>query len=216
MPSVNYRLKDGSPVKGATTIIKQNIGWGGTPLQFWSNKVGREGKTLQEAWDTATIPGTIAHYLIECHLKEQEPDLSQYDPEDIKKGEQAFNNFLQWQKNWDMIPLHVEPNLVSERYKYGGTPDLLALIRGKVALPDWKTGKTYEILFCQLAAYAQLVVENDLCGEVKEFHCLRIPKNEDIPSFHHSYWERLPKEAWESFECALKLSRNEKKLKELL
>jgi len=139
-----------------------------------------------------------------------------FSENDLNNAFQAFQNFLTWMNNWNVVPLNVEPNLVSERYKYGGTPDLLALIKGRVALVDWKTGKTYETLFCQLAAYAQLVVENDLCGEVKEYHCLRIPKNEDIPSFHHSYWERLPKEAWESFECALKLSKNERILKAFL
>ena len=66
----------------------------------------------------------------------------------------------------------------------------------------------------QLAAYKILIEEQG--QPVEEFHVLRIPKNQERPTFHHSYWDTLPPEAWEAFVCALKVERYAKVLKELL
>lgn len=221
MPTIPYKNKDGKRLKGATTIKGQNVGWGKNPLMWWANNQGLQGKTLQESYDTATIPGTIAHYLVECHLKEDKPDLSQYEKDDIRKAMSAYNNFLEWTKQFKFRPLAVEPNLISELYQFGGTPDVFGFVMDKLCLIDWKTGKIYEDIFLQLAAYEQLWLENRrkfLDGPVgiEGFHVLRMPRHEETPSFHHSYWEFLPLEAWEAFECALKLSRYEKVLKGLL
>jgi hypothetical protein len=217
MPTIKYRLKDGTPVQGVTTIKGQNIGWGKSPLMWWANKQGLEGKTLQESYDTATVPGTIAHYLIECYLKKISPDLSPWSSNDIDKGYIAYNNFIQWTKHFEFKPILVEPNLISDLWKFGGTPDVIGDVLGKRAIIDWKTGKIYEDLFLQLAAYKILNDENYPDTPIDGgFHCLRIPKNEDIPSFHHSYWEKLPDEAWKSFKCAMFLSKYQKVLKQLL
>lgn len=220
MPTIKYKLQDGTSIKGATTVEGQNIGWGKQPLMYWANKMGHEGKTLKEARDTATIPGTITHELIENHLKGKinliADALLIYNPEDVKKAEIAFKNFIQWTQQFKFEPIAIEPNLVSEKYKYGGTPDLIGYVLGKRAIIDWKTGKIYEDVFLQLAAYGMLWQENHPEEPIEEFHVLRIPKNEDIPSFHHSYWKNLPKEAWISFECALTLDRCQKVLKQLL
>jgi len=215
MPTIKYKDKNGNRVQGATTIKSQNVGWGKGALMYWANKQGLDGKTLQESYDTATIPGTIAHYLIECFLKEEEPKYeSNWSESDIKKAEAAYNNFTEWAKQFKFKPLKVEPNWVSDLYGYGGTPDVIAEVLGKICIVDWKTGRIYEDIFLQLAAYEQLATEHGY--DIKGFHVLRIPRNEDIPSFHHSFWESLPKEAWEAFGCALSLSFYEKILKKLL
>jgi len=214
VPRINYRLKDGTPARGATTIAKQ-VGWGQGGLMWWANKQGLEGRTLQESYDTATIPGTIAHYLIECFLKNEEPKMSlEWSDEDIAKAQVAFANFEKWAKQFKFEPIHVEPNLISDKWDYGGTPDVVAKVLGDPAIVDWKTGRTYESTFLQLAAYGQLVRENypDLPLD-GGFHLLRIPKSEDVPAFHHSHWGVLPPEAWEAFEYCLRLGKIEKILK---
>ena len=217
MPRIRYKNAKGELLKGATTVAKQ-VGWGSGGLMWWANKQGLEGRTLQESYDTATIPGTIAHYLIECFLKNEEPQMSlEWSNGDIEKARVAFQNFHNWAKQFKFEPIHVEPNLISEKWQYGGTPDVIAMILGEPAIVDWKTGKIYESTFLQLVAYRQLCVENypdlPLNGG---FHLLRIPKNEKIPSFHHSHWGVLPPEAWETFEMCLRLRKCEKVLKGLL
>jgi len=216
MPRINYKNKSGQRLQGATTIKSQNVGWGKSPLMYWANKQGLDGKTLQESYNTATIPGTIAHYFVECHLKQVEPVMSlEWSNEDIEKAQTAFKNFLTWTEQFKFKPLLIEPHLVSEYHQYGGTPDVIGEALGRLCIIDWKTGKIYEDIFLQLAAYQVLAEENN-CGAIQGFHVLRIPKNEDIPSFHHSYWETLPDEAWQAFECALNLAKHEKILKQLL
>lgn len=194
-----------------------NIGWGKDGLIYWGNQQGLEGKTLDEARDMATIPGTIAHLLIECDLKETTPDLSQYSKEDIGKAETSYLEYLTWRDNFHFKPIAVEPHLVSEVWQFGGTPDVLGMVNGKRAIVDWKTGRIYANTFGQLAAYKVVWEEVHPDQPIDGgFHLLRIPRNEDIPSFHHSYWQVLPPEAWDTFECSLKLTGHERVLKKLL
>jgi len=215
MPTIAYKTKNGTRVKGATTIKGNNVGWGKGPLMWWANDRGLEGQTLQEAYKTATVPGTLAHLLIESFLRGVQVDLGLYEAGDIDKAKIAFNNFLRWTKQFKFQPAAIEPNLVSESLMFGGTPDVIALVLGELAIVDWKTGKIYEDVLLQLVAYKHLWEENHpdqpLTGG---FHVLQIPKNEDVPAFTHRYWATLPSEAWEAFECALTLNRCQKILKQ--
>jgi hypothetical protein len=218
MPTIIYKNKAGKRLKGATTILGQNIGWGKDPLLYWANQQGLEGKSLSEARDTATISGTIAHAMIENDLKGAQFDPLPWNPVDVSRAETAYLNYLEWRRQFDFEPIFIEKNLISEKWQYGGCPDIVGKVKGKWALVDWKTGRTFESLFVQFAAYQELIYENDLVhfGIPLEFHCLRIPKNEDTPSFHHSYWGNLPDAAWDAFGAALKLSQAKEILKKLL
>lgn len=218
MATIPYKNKHGKRVQGATTVAGQNCGWGKEPLLIWANKQGQEGKSLSEARDTATISGTIAHTLIESDLKGIKADLTSYTPDDICKAETAYLNYLEWRKQFDFEPVYIEHNMVSEVYQYGGCPDIIGKVRGKWAIVDWKTGRIFESIFMQFAAYEMLARHNDLVSPIDqfEFHCLRIPKNEDTPSFHHSYWGSLPNDAWMAFQACLQLARAREVLRKLL
>ena len=217
MPTIPYKNKDGKRIPGATTIPGQNVGWGKDALIYWANAGGLEGKDLNELRDSATVSGTVAHLMIECDLLVTTPNLTPYKQEDIDKAEVAYLAYLDWRKQFSFEPLAVEPHLVSEKYQYGLTPDVIGYVKDKLSLIDWKTGRIYENTFLQLAAYKQGWEENNPDKPIEGgFHVLRIPKNEETPSFHHSYWAVLPPEAWECFECALKLHENKKALKKLL
>jgi len=217
MPTVPYYNSKGQRLRGATTHTGQNIGWGKDGLIYWANAQGLEGRTLEEARNIATISGTIAHYLIECDLKNEEPVLNEYSKEDISKAETAFLEYLEWKESFGFEPIEVEPHLVSEKWQYGLTPDVIGKVRGNLAIIDWKTGCIYANTFAQLMAYKVGWEENypdmPITGG---FHILRIPRDEDVPRFHHSHWATLPEEAWLTFECALKLTQYEKVLKKLL
>jgi hypothetical protein len=217
MGRVKYTNKDNKALQGITTLKSQQLGWGKQPLMIWANKQGLEGKTLNEARDTTTIPGTIAHLLIESHLKQFPTDVNGYPKSALHDGTVAYHNFLQWSEQFKFKPIAVEPHLVSEKYQLGGTPDVIAEVMGKLCVVDWKTGRTYEDLFLQLAFYKIVWEENNPDLPITGgFHVLRIPKNEDIPSFHHSHWANLPKEAEMAINAALILRVCEKVLKALL
>ena len=221
------RIRRNYGCKGNTTIISNNIGWGGMPLQFWANKMGREeGLTMREAWDLATVPGSIVHAMIEGHLTGQNWAVLvdfEFSDVDIGLAENSFLNWLKWCEQFEFEALEVEPQLVCEvdvngkKYKYGTTPDVIGWVMGKLAAIDWKSGKIYENTFLQLAGiqYAWEFNHPDkpLLGG---FHIVRIPRNDETLSFHHSHWEVLPAEAWEAFLIAIRLDEIEPILKKYL
>lgn len=216
MPTIPYKNSKGERLQGITTLKSQQLGWGKQPLMIWANKQGLAGKSLNEARDTATIPGTIAHYLIECRLKRIKPDLTQYAKEDIDKAQIAYNNFKTWWEDNAVIPVAIEPHLVSELWGFGGTPDLVANTRNGLCIIDWKTGKIYEDIFIQLRGYEIAWVENKPEMIIEGFHVLRIPKDEEVPSFHHSFWEKMPNEATDAINHCLGLRYCQERLKQLL
>lgn len=213
MPTIQYKLKDGTKVSGVTTIIGGNLGWNKQALMYWANQVGQEGKSHRDVAGEAATAGTIGHYLIDCNIKDKTPDLSQFkDAELISKGETCLLNFLEWKKMVNLRVHKTEVNLVSEKHKYGLTPDCIGHVIDKLALIDWKTGNgVYEDMLIQLAAYKSGWEENypDMPLE-GGFHLLRIGKED--ASFHHHHWHSLP-DAWEAFECLLKLHNIHKVLK---
>ena len=74
-------------------------------------------------------------------------------------------------------PLMVEFTVVSHKYGYAGTADLLAEVNGVLTLVDWKTGKSvYREAHLQNAAYRQAVREMGL-GDPQQGLILRLPKS---------------------------------------
>jgi len=220
--------RDYKGLKGCTTITSNNLGWGGMPLQFWSNKMGREGMTLQEAWSLATVPGSLVHAMVEAHLwsllNDDSHDMAwedyvdfEYTDKDVDLAENSFLNFLEWERQFKLEPVAIEPILINDRDGYGSTPDLVAYVLGKLSILDWKSGKFFESGFLQFAAnktnWEYNYPDQPITGG---FHLLRIPRNEETLSFHHSHWSDLPPEAWEAFEMCLRLNEIQPILKGLL
>ena len=94
MPTIPYKLKDGTKVSGVTTIISQNLGWNKQQLMYWANQMGLEGKNHREVSQKAADAGTLAHALIEADIKEVEYIVPpQYPPAVISKAETCLLNF---------------------------------------------------------------------------------------------------------------------------
>ena len=125
-----YRLKDNTLVVGVTTIVGQLAK---PQLVHWSYKLAVEGIKYWEVTNEAKNIGTIAHYQVECKLKNIKPDTSRFKDYTQNENETAnlsYLNFLKWFKTHDIKVLHTELQLVSEKYKYGGTIDFIAEIDG--------------------------------------------------------------------------------------
>lgn len=191
MPTQDYRLKDGSRVPGVTTVIGQ-LGWSKGALMYWAWDQGRTGKDFRETRDVAADAGTIAHAMIEADLKGKEIDTTKYPAELLSKAETGYLNFLEWKKGADLKVVASEVPLISERYRFGGTIDCPAFIRGRLTIVDWKTSNAvYEDYLIQIAAYGALWEENNpdqlLTGG---FDLLRISK--ESGGFAHHHWDSLP------------------------
>jgi hypothetical protein len=59
--------------------------------------------------------------------------------EDCTKATNAFKEYLEWAAQTDVKIIAQEMHLVSEEYRFGGTPDAIGLIGNSLCLLDWKT-----------------------------------------------------------------------------
>ena len=153
-----YRTTSGEHVPNVTTVLSVLNKLG---LLQWAWQCGCYGLDYREIRDLAGNIGTLAHYLILCHLKGETPDTAEYSKAEIDKAETCLIKYWDWQKENPFEAVLVEQSLVSDKYAYGGTIDCVAKSNGNLVLIDYKTGKgIYEEMFYQLAAYKQLLIEN--------------------------------------------------------
>ena len=228
-PKEGYTLHDGTPVPGVTTIIGELnkpalVGWAGKTVAAAAVAHGKAclaaGKAGKRApgfprWteilygkrDRAADDGTVAHNLFERHLRGDH-----VEREDATDGAwTAYVNAAQW---LDETSLHIEPHeqpMVSEKYRYGGTPDALAYSQGNAVLQDlgrpyladWKTGGVYAEHLIQMAAYAQLLRE---CQGVEVLGVRLVRFSRDHGDFVAHAWPREVLETgWKVFELLLEL-----------
>lgn len=192
-----YKNKNGIAVPGVTTIL----GMLDKPaLLHWAWDLGIKGEDYRKVRDKAGNIGTIAHYLIECHVNKLEPDLSEYSPKNVETAQMAFEAYLEFAAKNDVVIISTEMQLVSNKYNYGGTIDCYCKLNGKYALLDFKTSSgLYPEMRCQVSAYENLLLENGY--PVEEVHLLRIDKEKG--EFHHHRIDNTKKE-WTLFKLLAK------------
>jgi len=216
MPRIQYKLKDGTRVPGVTTIagaFKGDI----TGLLNWANAGGLEGLTLDDLYGASTTPGTLVHQMIEDHLTGKTTDVSKYTEKQKSLAESSFLNWLHWAEQNELKAILIEPNLISENMRVGGTPDLIAEMHGKITLVDWKSGKplAYTSTLMQLAAYCAMYEE--VHGQkIEATYVVVIPRKDETPSFTVRYMERIPDLALEQFQLLRQAYENEKLLKKMI
>jgi hypothetical protein len=203
MATIPYKNSLGQKVKGTTTILGNNCAWGSRGLQYWYWQKGFEGIEYKDIFkQTGADIGTCAHALItDYHLKNVAIPGSWEGllPDDFNKSVQALESFRKWQQNMKFEPYAMEINMVSEKYQYGLTPDIIGRFPGGLALVDLKTGNSiYDSHVLQMAAYFHgwhEVHPDELLTE--GIHVLRIGK--ENANFTHHWWQALPPEALEAF-----------------
>jgi hypothetical protein len=207
-PPEGYRLADGTQVPG-TTDITGRFG-NKEPLIAWARKQGFEqAKAGLEKPDhrerSALDIGTVVHGMIELHLKGHDSEaVTTYgrsllkDLEHWRKGFVSFQAFLTWAKTFRLHVVEMEMSLVSKRYCFGGTLDVVAEIGGgRLAIVDFKTSPTaYVENLIQLAAYRQLWEENRERRLTGGFYLICCPKDGSrCKPFHYPHL----RDAWRQF-----------------
>lgn len=202
-PKSGYHLKDGTRVPGTTTIIGRFKD--SSALLYWACEQGKaiqrgEISKLYDRRDAAAEAGTIAHGLVERYINNDDPAalLDGVSPDVGKKAQQAFDSYLTWERMTNLKIVKQEMELVSELYKFGGCPDAIGEIDGKLTLVDWKTSNSvYQDMLIQLAAYKQLWEENFPDRPLYGFHLCRFSKEHG--DFAHHYYSELD-DAWQQFK----------------
>ncbi len=202
-----YKLSDGTRVPGVTTFLQV---LNKPALVKWANNLGLQGIDSNKYVDNLADVGTLAHTMIMAYLKGEEVDTSEYSQTQIDLAENSFISYLEWAKSHKIEPILVEEPLVSEEYRFGGTPDLIAVVDGVNTLIDFKTSKAlYPEHNIQVAAYWSLVLEHSY--EVSEVLILRIGRDAD-EGFEIRPVVNL-KDNWELFTHCLAIYELQKQLR---
>lgn len=171
-------ILDGEKVPGVTTLIGK--GFPKTALVNWAAKTVAEKavdewdvlaemtpterlRELEKAHnavrDSAALRGTRVHTLAHALTEGEEVEV----PDELAGHVESCVRFLD---EWEVEPLVVERPVFSRKYKYGGSPDLIARVRGgRTWLFDWKTNSKgpYGDMAFQLAGYrfAEFYLDDD-------------------------------------------------------
>jgi len=213
-PSKGYSWA-GERIPGTTTIIGRFKESGG--LLQWAFKQGQSGAAhLYENANKAADIGTACHAMIEAHINGDDPNAvliainSAVDEGGItfrSKADNAFSMYLRWERQTGLTLLskYQEIQLVSPVYKFGGTPDAIGEIDGKVVLIDWKTSNgIYGDYLVQLAAYQHLIREGvrmdtgEPLGMILDDGAYLCRFSKDFPDFEARYFGDLSEE-WMQF-----------------
>ena len=201
-----YRLESGTQVVGVTTVTGILAKF---PLYNWYWKLGRDGIDHRKHLDFLADVGTLAHSMIFHHLKGEEIDTSDYSQKQIDLAGNSFESFLKWEKQHDLKPIFMEEQMVSEKHKYGGTPDYFGLIDESNDVLDFKSSGIYEDQFFQLSAYVNLLKENG--KKVDACRVLVIPTAKD-KGFREGQREDVSVH-WEIFKHCLNIYQLRKEMR---
>jgi hypothetical protein len=156
-----YKNENKKQVPSVTTVL----GVLNKPaLVYWSNNLGLEGIKVTEYVDDKAKIGSLSHFILECYLKNVQPDFAEFNATDeqIDKSEECANKFFEWENcQAEFVPIASELQLVSEKHQFGGTCDCIAVLNGKLTLIDFKTcNAIYDEARQQVAAYKEQINEN--------------------------------------------------------
>ena len=153
----------------------------------------------------------MSHYYIDLYkIKEKYPEA---DVETLALAEKGFEAFLTWWDQTKFTVVETEMALVSEKFRYGGTPDAIFMKDDDYYLGDWKCGnRIYTDHIVQLAAYRNLWEEHNPGKKLMGGHILRTGKQ--YGDFHHHSWpNEVIDMGWESFKYMRRLYDIDKQLK---
>lgn len=172
--------KDGERVPGATTVLNLYDGGKSRLLIGWAVREVQAGNDPTKVTQAACDIGTVAHFLVECNLNGDEPDLHEFAPYEIERAEKAYRAYKEWEdqfKSFEVVKTEIQ--LVSKAYWYGGTLDLVARINDKLHYIDFKTSKgVYPTHKMQASSYCQLWDEHYPGDPIEKIIILKISKED--------------------------------------
>lgn len=210
-----YQLKNGTQVPSTTTIISQNLGWNKDHLIKWYKNIALErGQDASFITEEAADIGSITHELIEYKIKKQVPDITNYNRDYLKLAKNGYLAFCDWESQYKPDNyLFSEVVMVSEKYCFGGTADIIIEKNNEPHLIDIKTCNwLHPEMVIQLAAYKHLLKETrDI--DIKTCTIIKVNKKEPLFETKSPTEEQL-KNGWEIFKRLLYINNTRKQLEE--
>lgn len=210
-----YHLASGARVPSVTTITgarKSNV----EGLLVWANELGKQGLSHRDVRQQAADAGSTAHTMVENAIHGRDPweGIPELDDQTRTQAGQGFSAWQDWSRVMAVDYVLTETPMVSEHFAYGGTPDAVGHVDGKLALLDWKSGNAiYGDHLIQAAAYNQLWTEvyGESRGILEAWYILRFGKEHG--DFHlHSYPCEIIAMGWRAFTHLRELYQLDKQL----
>jgi PD-(D/E)XK nuclease superfamily len=214
-PSSGYFNTAGQKIPGTNDIVRL---WGNKyALMRWHNKQGLAGIDTEEDKSAVDI-GSVVHAAIERYMRgAQKLEIAYlfkerlHDEAHREAAYASFRAFLEWYEQCEVNPIEQEVSLVSEPLQYGGTPDLIAHVKNRVAIVDFKTSKDgtiYPEAKIAIRAHANLWNEhNPAKFAVQAYHLIGLSK--EGSGFKHYEFPDLDAQ-WDLFKTLLQAYRLEK------
>lgn len=202
----HLKLKDGTKVPGATTIVNQ---LDKPYLVKWANKLGKDGIDVTEYVNSSAKLGTLIHGMIEAYVEDKIfiKDTEVSDEQFSIAKQILENNFVKWFKSHKFELIFCEKPYVSEDYKFGGFVDCYCKLDNKYTIIDFKTSKEItEEQIMQVCSYVKLFNENNL--QVDQILILNVKKELDS-KIEEKYLQvdnknpNIIDKYWNLFKCLL-------------
>ena len=204
-----YKTGTGERLPGVTTVINE-LGWNKNMLVAWARREALAGNDPNKIKNEAAKPGTLTHSFIEGHINKQKIDTADFTQNQIELAKTSFLAFLDWEKAMSPEYLDIEVKLVSEKYRYGGTADMVGKIGGKLGLCDGKPSKgIYPAMTIQVAAY-KIAYEEMGLGTVDHGGILRLDRETGAYDYHDISPMKM-EWGWDVFQHCLALYALKKK-----
>jgi PD-(D/E)XK nuclease superfamily len=214
-PSSGYFNAAGQKIPGTNDIVRL---WGNKyALMRWHNQQGLLGINTEEDNSAINI-GSVVHQAIERYMRgAQKAEIAYLFRERLAQEAHreaayaSFRAFLEWYEQCEVNPIEQETSLVSEAHQYGGTPDLIAHVRNRIAIVDFKTSKDatiYPEAKIAVRAHASLWNEhNPKKFGIQAYHLIGLSK--EGTGFKHYEFESLDSQ-WNLFLALLEAYKLEK------
>ncbi|MGL6099438.1 MAG: PD-(D/E)XK nuclease family protein [Fusobacteriaceae bacterium] len=189
-PHKLYTDDKGNRLPSVTTVLKKCIPMADFILE-WANGLGFKNIKYKEHMKDITETGNCVHEIIERYTSENMEYIDAtilnkifrenpfYSRNDLTIHK-CFSQFMEWfndLKSFDLISN--ELSLVSEKYRFGGTIDMVCMIDGRMTILDLKTSNSLDSkMLMQLAAYTILYEDNYPDARVDQVAILRMDKKD--------------------------------------
>lgn len=147
--------QDGSELPGVTTILQV---FPKPELIGWAVKQTKLGNDLSDIREEATSIGSIAHFIIEAGLKNEDFAIDpEFPAEWRQKGAELADNFFCWWKQEQLTMVESELQIIDEDLGFGGTIDIVASRPGWKGVIDFKSSSgIWKEYYAQVSAYRHL------------------------------------------------------------
>ncbi len=205
-----YKTSTGERLPGVTTVINE-LGWNKNMLIAWSRREALAGNDPDKIKTESAKPGTLTHSFIEGHIKGEKVDTSDFTENQIELAKNSYFAFVEWEKAMKPKYLGTEIQLVSEKYRFGGTADMIGEIGGELVLCDWKSSKgIYPEMTIQIAAYKIAYEEMNPGKKVHHGGILRLDRETSAYDYHDISSKKM-EWGWDVFQHCLALYALKKK-----